>query len=61
MYDNGAGVLVDKEKDIAKAIIELIQDEKVYSNYRNNALKWAKAMDKKKLLDNLYEYLVPRG
>lgn len=61
MYDNGAGVLVDKEKDIAKAIITLIKNEKLYSDYRNNALKWAKAMDKKKLLDNLYEYLVARG
>lgn len=58
MYNNKAGILVEEEKDIVTALISLISDEKLYSTYRENALKWAKAMDKRKLLDNLYKYLV---
>lgn len=51
-YD--AGFVYKTPQEMAAAIIRLIETKQTYEEKSKNALRWAKKMDKKKLLDKLY-------
>lgn len=53
LYD--AGSVYNNSSEMCKAIQNLIEDKKLYRKKSNNAIIWARKMDKKKLLTNLYD------
>lgn len=53
----GAGYVYDTPQGMVDYLLKLTNDKVLYSTLSNNALKWAKHMDKTKLLSNLYENL----
>lgn len=55
MLEYQAGLTADTPADMAKDIIKLIKDEKLYQRIRQNALSWAEKMDKKKILEKIFE------
>lgn len=54
MLDWKAGLTADDPQGMADNICKLISDKKLYDEMSNNALKWAKEMDKKKILDKIF-------
>lgn len=53
---NGCGIIVDYDKDdIAKAIIKLIKDERMFKKYRNNCLQYMKNYDWELIFDRVFK------
>ena len=55
MRQYNAGVVVQDYISLAAALVRYIHDEDYYTKVRQNAIRWAKNMDKLKLLEDLYQ------
>ncbi|MBN2301447.1 MAG: glycosyltransferase [Lentisphaerae bacterium] len=57
--DAGACILMNDENDLAE-VVATLQNRTVYEEMSQNALKWAKANDKRKYLEELHEEINSR-
>lgn len=55
MKDYKAGFIVENAKEMSQRILELMENDTVYNETRNNALAWARKLDKIKLLKKLFK------
>jgi len=53
--ENIAGYVYNNPTEMVEYLIKLTSNKKLYLTISNNALNWAKKMDKARLLSNLYE------
>lgn len=57
MVENNAGLTFTNDDEMVQNILRLIKDKKEYEKFSLNALMWAGKMDKKKLLDHIYNQI----
>ncbi|NMB69646.1 glycosyltransferase [candidate division WWE3 bacterium] len=55
MAENKAGYAVSDYKDAVVKIVTLLQDNETYIKFSENALKWAMALDKQRILKKLID------
>lgn len=53
MIDHNAGLVAETTHEMAKNIINLIKNKEKYLKMRENALSWAREMDKEKILSKM--------
>lgn len=53
----GAGFTIRNANDAVQKIKSLLKDDKLYANYQNNCVEWAKKTDKSAILHNLFTKL----
>jgi len=57
MQEKEAGFIIKTAEEMADRIKKLIEDEKLYRKTRDNALEWAKEMDKGRMLEETFKKL----